>query len=353
MEPSLNAEPAGTAVAITSTIERDSISPAQFMAEMEAAGLAGGKPAGEAAADPAVAAKAGETAVAKPAEGETPAVDVNGDKPDAPVEAKPEDKPADEKPVEAKADDSAEVKAARKIYAAAARKEAQALRLSQENKTLKGQLESLAKLRDEDPYRFLQEVGFGKGGEPDAIKDLLGRVVAKGEKAAPPTAEERIAALEAERVTERAEYTKRSEAQVLAAAKQGVVDAVKAAGDKYDLVNAFEDYEGVTDVMESYYEQHGVPCGVEAAAAAREAYHAAKLAKSTKFKAPAGAPAKADKPAPTSTGNKPASNAMGKSETLTNTESGSKELEDELPMEDHDARAKAVAKALGLAFIRN
>lgn len=329
---------------ITGTIERENISPAQFLAEMEAAGV---KTTVE---DPPA-----EGAAAKPGDVETKTddktVDPNGDKPDAEVKPAEVEAKADEPPPEAKPGDSDAVKAARKIYAAAGRKEAAALKLEQENKSLKATLADLAKLRDEDPIAFLQAVGMGQGAEKDPVKDLLRRVVEKGEKPA-PTIEEKFEALQKQLAEEKTQNTKRSEEAVIAASKARIASEVKAAGDKFDLVNAFEDYDGVTDVMEAYFEAHGVACGTEHAAAAREKFHQDRLAKSTKFKA-AGPAALAAKPATTSTGNKPASTAMGKSETLTNTESGSKDLGDELPMDDHDARARAAAKELGLAFIRN
>lgn len=335
---------------MTGVMDADPITPAQFLAELEAAGTKTGDDAPVGDKPPAE----GEKPDA-PVEGEKPAeVDPNGDKPDAAkVEAKPEEK-VEERPPEAKPTDSDEVKKARKIYSAAARKEAAALKLEQENKSLKGTLEQLAKLRDEDALAFLESVGFGKGAEKDPVKDLLARIVAKGESKPELTAEERVAALEKRLADEKVERDKRDSDAVTVAAKARIAAEVKAAGDKYDLVNAFEDYEGVTDVMEAYYEAHGVACGTEFAAAAREKYHQDRLAKSTKFKAPAGAPAAlAAKPATTSTGTKPASTAMGKSETLTNTDSGSKVPEDDLPFDDHDARAKAAARGLGLGFTRN
>lgn len=332
---------------ITGSVEREAITPAQFLAELEAAGGGVGTEGAE---------KPAETVEAKPAEGEAA-------KPDAEastetVEAKPgetaEAKPAAEEPAAAKPEDSDEVRKARKIYTAAAKKEAASLRVAQENKALKGQIEQLAKLRDEDPLGFLQATGFGKGAESDAVKDLLGRIVSKGEKPA-PTADERIAALEAQIAEEKSAAKKTSEEATVAQLRGAVAARVKQEGERFDLVNAFEAHGEVCEVMEQYHAQHGVALDPLVAAEHVEKHLAAKVGKSTKFKAsPATSPAQAAKPANTSNGNKPTSNATGKSETLTNADTGrTTDPAEEFPFDDHDARAKAVAKSLNMGFVRN
>lgn len=296
---------------------------------------------------PTTEVKPAEGEAAKPKEGEEPA-----------VETKPEDKAdakADEVPAE-KADETPDVKAARKIYTAAARREAEALRAERANKALAVKVERLEKVlstADEDPLSVLQALGFGKGTEKDPVKDLLQKVVAKGEKPA-PTPEERIAQLE-ERIAAKEARTEEQKQLDLVERHQGfVTTAVKAAGDKFDLVNAFDAHDQVWAVMVEYHAKHGVALDPLVAADAVEKHLQARISKSTKFKAPAGAPAAAAavaKPATTSTGKPPTSAATGKSETLTNTEPGQVPITAaELPNE-HGDRFAAVAREFGFGAI--
>lgn len=353
MATEVTTAPAPTAVSVADTtvisggMDREAITPAQFMAELEAAGAV---PGPNAAAGEGPEASAAEAAAAKPAEVAKVDDNVNGDKVDGEKPAAEVEAKVDDKPPEPKADDSAEVKAARKIYQAAARKEAAALRTAQENKRLQGTIDQLTKLRAEDPLALLQALGFGKGAESDPVKDLLKGIVSKGEKPT-PTADERVEALEKRLAEEKATNDARAQAENVRVYQLQVAEQVKAAGDRFDLVNAFEAHDQVWEVMSEYFGKHGVAPDPLVAAQQVENYLAAKVGKSTKFKAP-GPAAQAAKPGTASTGSKPASNATGKSETLTNTGSGTLEADD-LPMDDHDARAKAAAKALGLAFIRN
>jgi hypothetical protein len=351
-QPSGNAPTPATATeAITGSVEREAITPEQFMAEMEAQGLAGPKITDDAAKGDEAKTPEGEAAKAETAE--TAAAEAKAEA-GADATADTAAKAEDEKPAETKPTDSDEVRKARKIYTAAAKKEAAALRLAQENKTLRGQIEQLVKLRDEDPLGLLQALNFGKGAEADPVKDLLGRIVAKGEKPA-LTAEERIAALEAQIADEKAATKRSQEEQTVIQLKAAVAARVKQEGERFDLVNAFDAHEEVCEVMEAYHAQHGVPLDPLVAAEHVEKHLAAKVGRSTKFKAPPAAPAaQAAKPATTSNGNKPTSNATGKSETLTNADSGrTSDPAEDFPFDDHDARAKAVAKSLNLGFVRN
>lgn len=355
MDPALGADRADATGGVTSTLERQAITPEQFLAELEAAGHKTTEEVTEASKTDA------EKVEAKPAEGEKTEAktedgekktetDPNGDKPDGEkVEAKAEDeKPADGAEAKAESDD---VKAARKIYAAAARKEAAQLKVAQENKQLRETIETLTKLRDGDELGLLQSLGFGQGAEKDPVKDLLGRIVRRGEKPT-PTADDRIAALEKELADSKANNMKAAEAAVITRRQNEITDQIKAGGEKFDLVNALEDYEQVFEVMQESYRVHGVAMDPLVAAAQVEKFHESRIGKSKKFsKAPAAAPKAA---ATTSNGSKPASDAKGKSETLTNTGSGGADKPaDEFPMDDHTARAKAVAKSLGLEYVHN
>lgn len=299
------------------------------------------------------AAEAAEAA--KPAaEGETPDVDADA----APLtdEQKATKAKTDEEAAAALAAkppgpaETADVKKARSIFAAAARKEAAARSANRANKALQDEVTSLkatlAKAH-EDPLSVLQALGFGQGAEKDPVKDLLRKVVAQGEPKV-QTAEERVAALEAKLAERETKNQAEAEAAAISNAQAQVAAIVKGEGDKFDLVNAFDAHDMVWETMVEYHTKHGTPCTPQQAAEFVEKTIAAKLGKSTRFKAPAGAPiAKAtDKPANSSTGNKPTSNATGRSETLTNVETGTTTKPEDLPM-DHSDRFAAVAKEMG------
>lgn len=320
-----------------------------LLAELQAAEAAEAKTAGDPAEKP-------ETDItAKPAEVDPNAKPLTDEEKAAKLKADEEAAAAlAAKPPEAT--DTPEIKKARSIFAAAARKEASALAAQRATKALEAEVTSLkatlAKAH-EDPLSVLQALGFGNGAEKDPVKDLLRKVVAQGEPKV-QTADERVAALEAKLAERDTKAQQEAESAAITNAQAQVTSIVRAAGEKFDLVNAFDAHDMVWDTMVEYHATHGTPCTPQQAAEYVEKTIAAKLGKSTKFKAPAGAPAAkaADKPATPSTGPKATSTATARSETLTNTELGTTQEPEELPM-DHRARARAVSKELGIPYAGN
>ena len=229
-----------------------------------------------------------------------------------------------EKPAEAPAEEPAgdapseEVKAARAILAAAARKERKAREAVPQAEA------KLLKLFADDPHSFLEKAGI-------SIKDWLARVAAGAEGAAPT--EDDIAA-RTRRLEEAAEAQKLREQQAeVDQARRNVISSVTEAADKWPLIAQEKAAEKVPAKMIAYHKHYGKPCSIE---------HAAKLVeadlRASGKKLPA--PARASAPAT------PATSTRQASATMTNDETRGQPVTGELP-DDPDARLRAVIAELG------
>ena len=186
----------------------------------------------------------------------------------APVEVAATESAAVTPPVETKAETKPEVtpddERLRRGYAALARKEKAIRAQEQESKRLAG-IEKLAK---ESPLEALKALGLSY----DQLTDLILGNEEKGE----PTADDRVAALEARLENERKERETAAKAQADADTerkintfKTGVLaHGIKSNPDKYECINARggDGVELVWEVIESYHEANGEVLNWEVAA---------------------------------------------------------------------------------------
>ena len=244
----------------------------------------------------------------------------------APVETKPET--VETKPeIKADAPDDDRL---RRGYAALARKE-KSLR---ERETQLKRLEGLEKKAKESPLEFLKEFGLSY----DQLTDLILGADEKPE----PTADDRVAALEArlenERVAREAADAAAKEANIerqINTFKTGVLaHGIKSNPDKYELINARGDdgVELVFEVIQSHFEKTQEVLSWDKAADYTEEHletEARKLLSLKKFK-----------PAATPTSQEPRSQ---ESNTLSRSNAGEMPVvnDDELPM-DPEERTRAI-----------
>lgn len=146
-----------------------------------------------------------------------------------------------------------------------------------------GSLDGLLKLAREKPTEFFKKTGL-------TYQQLTEAVLSEGQ---PPTADDRVAKLEAELAADRAERAKNAEQAKLDAAaaaraqddraieafKGHVSQFVKANAETYELVAAEDATDLVYDVVEAYYAEHKQVLTVEQAAERVEVYLEAEARK--------------------------------------------------------------------------
>lgn len=248
---------------------------------------------------------------------------------------KPPEKPA-EKPPEAD-----EVSRAAKVMAAAAARERKALEMSREAKAVIDRAKKLDGLTPERLLALAEESGL-------TPKQIVDEMLKRSGAEKVPTAEERIAALEAERKKDREQAEIDRQAASRASAITQTRTFIDAEPDRFDLIRTFGAYEQVARKIGEFYAKYGeepdyteVADFVEAELETKETARLKSSKKLAKLFTPA-------EPAPASTPATPARTATpGK--TLTNSQNGRlPPSADELPL-DLDERMAAVAKRLGLS----
>jgi hypothetical protein len=267
------------------------------------------------------AAVSDETTEASPEDGESAEA---GE--DAEAKSEDEDEPAPH------AEESPEVAQARRMVAAASRKERKALDAL---KTAR-QYEEKARAFDEfiselrtNPLAAFQKAGF----DTEAALKLIAEA---------PDPNDRVGQLERQLKRQEQERVQTEQIARIESAKAGVTNAIKT-DERFDLVNAHEAYDEVWGVMLAYHQEHGVALDPAIAAAQVESVLEAKITRSKKFSRAEKAPSKDTKPTATKGS---ASAAKPKTTTLTNTGSGrAPKSANDLPV-DINARHAAVLKQL-------
>jgi hypothetical protein len=276
-----------------------------------------------------------ETVSASETETDTPEATTKGEESTETQEAKPETET--EETSEPKPADAPEVVQARKMVAAANRKERKALdalktaRQYEEGAKAWDQFRALLK---SDPRAAFAAAGF----DDEAATRLIAET---------PDPTDRVTQLENQLKRQEQERVQAAQLARIEEMKGVVRQKVEAQADRFDLVNSFGQHDEVWDRMVAYHDLHGeVPEGLEAVIAAElEAELEAAVSKSKKF-ARAGSKATNSNDKPTAMKGS-ASAAKPKTTTLTNFGSSRSPVKTEdLPL-DSKARLEILQKQYG------
>lgn len=242
-------------------------------------------PAGDVGAEGGSASLADMEAIIAESGGEPDGADAPAG--DAPAGDKPAEEPkGDEPPVAAKPDAAAETpEALRKGFVALARdrkkiqeREAKAntaIAQAESYRTKAESFDAVVRRLHEDPIGLLREAG----GD-DLINKALDGVIAS-EKS---PAEREVEKMRLELAKRDADVKQRETQQAVSSWKAGIVSAVQAAGEKYDLVNALGQQEAVIETITQYHiKYNGAVLPTDVAAQAVEDALAKGLEKSKKF----------------------------------------------------------------------
>lgn len=267
-------------------------------------------------------------------EDETPA--------DKPADAPAGDKPAEDKPADTKPPADEEVSRAAKILAAAAKRERAALEKSREAQTVIDRAKKLDGLDAAKLLALAEESGLSP-------KQIVDEMLKRSGAEKTPTAEERIAELEARDKKRDDEAKEASRAASRANAITQTRTFIDAEPDRFDLIRTFGAYERVAQKCGEFYSKYGeepdyheVADFVEAELEAKETARLKSSKKLAKLFAPA-------EPAPAAAAPATPARTALPGKTMTNNQNGRlPPATDELPL-DPEERMAAAAKRLGLS----